>query len=108
MYYTTPMKKSEVKGYWCHACFTETRSDVIDLDGTRIRKVRPKAGCILRVYQQLSAPSSSTFLLLLLNLPFLLLFLCALCYSSYSSVICVKLVLFLAGSSSAILCMLSS
>ena len=44
MYYTTPMKKSEVKGYWCHACYTETRSDVIDLDGTRIRKARALSG----------------------------------------------------------------
>ena len=44
VYYTTPMKKSEVKGYWCHACYTETRSDVIDLDGTRIRKARANSG----------------------------------------------------------------
>lgn len=43
VYYTTPMKKSEVKGYWCHACYTETRSDVIDLDGTRIRKARAQS-----------------------------------------------------------------
>ena len=42
VYYTTPMKKSEVKGYWCHACFTETRSENIELDGARIRKARPR------------------------------------------------------------------
>ncbi|KAK9824572.1 hypothetical protein WJX72_011411 [[Myrmecia] bisecta] len=39
VYYCTPLKKSEVKGYWCHPCYTEHKGDRIDLDGTLIRKL---------------------------------------------------------------------
>ena len=40
MYYTTPAsRKSEVKGYWCHACYTDHRSDTIEVsDVGRLRK----------------------------------------------------------------------
>ena len=38
-------KKSEVKGYWCHFsmlhCEQDAQCEVIDLDGTRVRKVGP-------------------------------------------------------------------
>ena len=39
VYYTTPVRKSEVKGYWCHACYTDHRSDYIEVSETgRLRK----------------------------------------------------------------------
>ena len=39
VFYSTPMKKSEVKGNWCSSCYQDHRGDRIDLDGTSIRKV---------------------------------------------------------------------
>ncbi|KAK9806697.1 hypothetical protein WJX73_009793 [Symbiochloris irregularis] len=37
-YYTTPTAKSEVKGYWCHGCYSD-RGDYIEMEGSRVRKV---------------------------------------------------------------------
>lgn len=37
VYYTTPMNKTEVKGFWCHACFQDTRGERIELDGTNLQ-----------------------------------------------------------------------
>ena len=36
VYYTTPINKTEVKGFWCHACYQDNRGERIELDGTNV------------------------------------------------------------------------
>ena len=37
MYYGTPAH-NEIKGVWCHPCYTEIKSELVPLDGFNIRK----------------------------------------------------------------------
>lgn len=36
VYYTTPVNKTEVKGFWCHPCYQDHRGERIELDGTNV------------------------------------------------------------------------
>ena len=36
VYYTTPVNKTEVKGFWCHPCHQDHRGERIELDGTNV------------------------------------------------------------------------
>lgn len=36
VYYTTPVNKTEVKGFWCHPCYQDHRGERIELDGTNL------------------------------------------------------------------------
>ena len=38
VYYMTPAKSTEIKGYWCHGCYMDARGDRLDLDGSVLRK----------------------------------------------------------------------
>ena len=38
-FYATPAK-CEVKGYWCHPCYAENKSDELDIETTAIRKTQ--------------------------------------------------------------------
>ncbi|KAL0048475.1 hypothetical protein WJX82_004140 [Trebouxia sp. C0006] len=37
VYYTTPVNKTEVKGFWCHPCYQDHRGERIELDGTNLQ-----------------------------------------------------------------------
>lgn len=38
MFYTTTARASEVKGHWCHACYSEARDGLTQMDGSTVRK----------------------------------------------------------------------
>lgn len=38
MYYCLPQAKNEVKGFWCHGCYSEYKGDFIDLEGNHLQK----------------------------------------------------------------------
>jgi len=40
VYYTTPVNKTEVKGFWCHPCYQDHRGERIELDGTNVSLVK--------------------------------------------------------------------
>ena len=38
VFYTTTARASEVKGHWCHACYSEARDGLTQMDGSTVRK----------------------------------------------------------------------
>jgi hypothetical protein len=38
VFYTTTARASEVKGHWCHACYSEAREGLTQMDGSTVRK----------------------------------------------------------------------
>ncbi len=50
VYYTTPVNKTEVKGFWCHPCYQDHRGERIELDGTNVG-LQPHAHMLVLVIQ---------------------------------------------------------
>ena len=36
VFYATPATSPEIKGYWCHACYSEVKGEIMEIDGSQV------------------------------------------------------------------------